>query len=89
MEESTRFFILQSLLFNDIIEQFTTRHKLHDQEQLPRRFNYLVQLHDVGMSDYFEYLNFTHDSCYVSLLFDLVLLKYFYCYFFLGQHVCA
>ncbi len=41
---------------------------------------YLIELDDVGMSDFFENFNFSRDSFNVFLVVDLFLLKNFDCH---------
>jgi len=89
VEKATSFLIRESLLLNDQIKQFTIRYELHDQEQLPRRLNNLVQLHNIRVSDNLKYLYLPHDSGNVGLLLDFVFFKYFDCYFFMRQCMSA
>ena len=77
MEKATSLPIFESLLLDYVVEEFAARHEFHDQEQLPRRLNNLVQLHDVRMPHYLQDLNFAHHSRNVCLLLDFVLFQYF------------
>lgn len=58
MEESTSFVFFQSFLADYVVEEFAVFHVLHDKHKRIRGFNYLVKLHDAGMPDYFEDVNF-------------------------------
>lgn len=72
LEKATRFFVLEPLLFYDVVEKFATRHELHYEKQLPRSFNDLVELDDVGVPDNLEDLDFSHDSGDVGLVFNFI-----------------
>lgn len=89
VEKATGFLVGQSLLLNDQIKQFTIRHEFHNQEQLPRSLNNLVQLHNVRMSDNLKNLDLPHNSRYIGLLLDFVLLQYFDGHLLLCQCVRA
>ena len=75
MEKATGFTILQSTFFNDVIKEFSTTCIFHNQEKLLRSFNDLIQLNDVGMSNYFQNMYLTHDSSNICLVFYLVFLE--------------
>lgn len=47
-----------SLLYN-VVEELTTRHELHDHEDVGGRADNLIQLDDVRMSEELEILDFT------------------------------
>ena len=87
VEKATGFTILESPLLDDVVEELTTWCVLHDQEQLLRRFNNFIQLHDVRMSHYLENVNLSHDPGNVCLVFDFVFFEDFDCDFLLGQLV--
>lgn len=89
MEEAASLRVLQTSLFDNVVEEFATRCILHDQEKLLARLNDFIKLHDVGVSHYLEDMNLTHDSGYVRLVLDHVLLKDFDGYFLVSQLVDA
>lgn len=74
LEKPGSLFILQPLLLHNIVEQFATRRILHDEEELARRFNDLIQLHNVRVSHDLQYIDFPHDSHCFLLILDFVLL---------------
>jgi len=75
LEKSGCLLILQPLLFNDIVEEFTTGCILHDEEKLSGGLDNLIQLHYVWVADYLQDIDFSHDShCFLFIL-DLVLLQ--------------
>lgn len=87
MEKATGLLILEALFLDDVIEEFPSRHILHDQEELPRRLNDLVQLDDIGVAHDLKDLNFAHDSRYIALVFNLFFFKNFDRHLLFGQHV--
>ena len=74
MEKPACFFIWESFVFNDVIEEFSTWDKLHDQKQLAGSFDDFVELDNVGMPHNFEDLYFSHDSSDVSFILYFVFL---------------
>ena len=89
VEKAAGFPVLEPFLLHNMVKELTTRSVLHDQEQLFGCFNNFVQLDDVGMSDYLEYLNFSHHSVDVCLVIDFFLFQYFDCYLLLRQQMGA
>ena len=65
MEESAGLRILQSPLFDDVVEQFAPGSILHDQEQLLARLDNLIELHDVRVPHYLQDVNLAHDPRYI------------------------
>jgi hypothetical protein len=53
IEYLTSFILIHSLLLDDVVKQFSPTKKLHDQEKIFWRFNDLIQLDDIGMTDKF------------------------------------
>ena len=76
MEESARLRILQSPLFDDVVEQFAPGSILHDQEQLLARLDNLVELHDVRVSHDLQDVNLAHDPRYIRLVLDHVFFEH-------------
>ena len=89
VEKAAGFPVLEPFLLHNMVKELTTRSVLHDQEQLFGCFNNFVQLDYVGMSDYLEYLNFSHHSVDVCLVIDFFLFQYFDCYLLLRQQMGA
>jgi hypothetical protein len=87
MEEAASLLVLKPFLLNDVVEKLTARHELHDQKKLSVRFNYLIKLNDVGVSNDFENLNFTHDTGNIGLIFNFILFQYFHRNLFICQHM--
>lgn len=87
VEKATGFLVGQALLLDDVVEKLAPRHILHDQKQLTRRFDNLVQLHNIGVPDNLEDLDLPHDSCDVALVLDLVFFQYFDGHFLIGQNM--
>lgn len=85
MEEAASLFVLKTLLLDDVVEQFATWHKLHNQKQLTARLDDLIQLHDVWVPHDLQNLDFAHDPCDVCLLLDLIFFQNFDCDLLLGQ----
>lgn len=85
MEKAACLFVWQALLLDDVVKQLAALHELHNEEQLALGLNDFVQLHNIGVSDNLQNLNFTHDPGDVCLLFDFVFFKYFDGHLLLGQ----
>ena len=65
IEEAAGLRILQSPLFDDVVEQFAPGSILHDQEQLLARLDNLIELHDVRVSHDLQDVNLAHDPRYI------------------------
>lgn len=87
IEYLTSFILIHSLLLDDVVKQFSSTKKLHDQEKIFWRLNDLIQLDDIGMTDKFQDVDLSCDSLNVSDVNDFVFLKYFYGDFFTGRNV--
>ena len=87
MEESAGLAVLQPALLDDVFEEFTTARVFHDQKELFRGFNYLIQLHDIWMPHNFQNVNLSHHSSYVSLVLDFIFFEDFDGYLLRGQLV--
>ena len=87
MEEPAGLAVLQPALLDDVFEEFTTARVFHDQKELFRGFNYLIQLHDIWMSHNFQNVNLSHHSSYVSLVLDFIFFEDFDCDLLRGQLV--
>jgi hypothetical protein len=53
IEYLTSFILIHSLLLDDVVKQFSSTKKLHDQEKIFWRLNDLIQLDDIGMTNKF------------------------------------
>lgn len=83
-------FILFHAFFTDnIIEQLSPLHKLHDQEQMFWGLDDLVKLNDVGMADQFEDVDLSGNSLDICHIDDSILFKNFYCNFLSSWDVCG
>lgn len=89
VEEATSISVLESLLLNDVVKQFTTRGVFHDQKQLSGSFNDFIQLDYVRVTHYLEDMDLPHDSGDITLVLDLLLLKYLDGYLLLCEYVSA
>ena len=72
-------------LLYDIVEEFTPARKLHNQVQLARCFNYLVQLDDVRMANQFQNVDLPSDSLHVCDVRDATFFKYLDGHVFLSE----
>ena len=77
LEEFARLSFLKLLFLDNIIEELTPRHKLHDQEELLRRLNDFKELDDVWVSDHFQDLNFSRHALHICISDDFALFKNF------------
>ena len=75
VEETTGFTVLEPSLLDDVVKEFATARILHDEEELLRRFNYFVELHDIWVSHDFQNVDFSHDARDIRLVLNLVLLE--------------
>lgn len=89
VEKTACFLVWQAFLFYDVVKEFTTWHKLHNQEELPRRLDDFVQLDNIRVSDNFKNLYFSHHSRNIGLVFNFVFLQNLDGHFFLSEHVGA
>ena len=87
--EFAGFFVLQSFLLDDELEELATTGILHDQEELPVGFDDLVELDDVGVPHYLQDLDLSSHSFNVCFVNDLFFLEYFDCHFLSGERVSA
>ena len=62
---------------HDVVEKLTTVAVLHDHVKLFFRFNDLVKLNYVGVSDFLENFDFSGDTLDIFLIMNLVLLENF------------
>ena len=59
---------IELLMLDYVVEQLTAWHVLHDQVELSRSFDDLIQLHDVRVSGHLEDFNFSSDPLYINIL---------------------
>ena len=95
VKESASFWLFHSLVLNNVVEKLSSTSVLHDQIELLRSLNdlmnssirmpkyckstYFVELDDVRMSDQLEDVDFSGDSFDVRDILDFVFLKNFDC----------
>ena len=77
MEEADCCRFLDSLVLHDVVKQFAATCILHDQVELLRCLNDLVELDDVRVPDHLQDVDLPRDSLHVVHVLYLVLLKYF------------
>ena len=53
VKHSNGFSLVDSFVLNDIVEELAFLHVLHNKKKLFRCFDYLVELHNVGVPDQF------------------------------------
>ena len=75
MEEAAGLSVLQTALLYNVIEELATRGILHDQKQLLARLDYFIKLHDVGVANDFQDMDFSHDTRNVRLVLNHIFLK--------------
>ena len=84
MEHTTRFIFLYSSTFDNMVEQLSVLHKLHDQQQLLWCFDYLIELHKIWMANELKDMNLSGDSLHVGYLADFLFLEKLDGYFLVG-----
>lgn len=96
LEEAHGLALREALVLDDVIEQLAALRVLHNEvniglglDDLLRRWAYLVQLDDVGMSKDLEDADLACDSFDVSLLDDLLLLQGLDCHLLRGMDMHA
>lgn len=65
LEELACLLLWYPCLLDNIVKEFAPARKLHDQVQLARCFNYLVQLHDVRVANQLQNVDLTSHSLHV------------------------
>lgn len=53
LKDSASLFLIEPFLFNDVVEEFSVLHVLHDEEKLFRSLYDFVELYDIGVADEF------------------------------------
>ena len=81
MQEPTRLFFLNPLVFNNVLKQLSASCILHYQVQLFWSFNYLVQLNNIWMPDHLQDVNLSSYSFYIVYVDNFVFLQDFDCDF--------
>ena len=89
LKELAGFLLGYTRLLDDVVEEFTTACKLHDQVELARSLNDLVKLNDIGMPDQLENVDLARDSFDISHVTNSILLQNLDRNTFLGQLVLA
>ena len=82
LKETTSLVFLQTLAFDDIVEEFSSTCILHDEKKLARGFYNFVQLDHVRVPHYLQNVNFSCNSLHIALVFDFVFFQDFYCHLF-------
>ena len=62
LEELACLLLLDTLVLDDVVKELTSRGVLHDEIELLRSLDYLIQLHNMRMLNNFENMNFTRNS---------------------------
>ena len=83
----TSLLLVHSLLANDVVKKLASFHVLHNQKQMLRSLDDLIELDDVWMTNKFQNVYFSRNTLYICHVNDPVLLKNFDCYFFSGGDV--
>ena len=89
LKELAGFLLGYTRLLDDVVEEFTTACKLHDQVELARSLNDLVKLNDIGMPDQLENVDLARNSFDISHVTNSILLQNLDRNTFLGQLVLA
>lgn len=89
LEELSGFRLVQFPLLDDVVEQLSARHKLHDHENVGRSGNNLVELDDVRMAEKFKILDLSTNLSDDIETFDFLPVEDFNCHFVLRQYVLA
>ena len=77
LEEAAGRLLVHLLVLDDVVEEFATRGKLHDQVQLFGRLDDFVELDDVRVLHDFQNVDFTRNTLYIGNVDDLALFEYF------------
>ena len=75
LEHFAGFVFFHPLLLNDVVEELSAFHELHNQKQMFGGFDDFVELDDVGVADELEDVDFTGDSFDVGHIDDLLLFE--------------
>ena len=89
LEELACLCLFQTLLFDDVIEQFALGYVFCDEVELLRRLNNLIKLNDIWMSGQLEDLDLSRDALDIDVLDDFVFLENLNSYFFTSDIVHA
>ena len=87
LEEPASFLLLDSLVGNNVVEQFSAGGVLHNQKQLFRGFDDFVQLDDVYVSQKLQNVYFSTHSLHIRNVDYSFLFKDFNCDLFVCQDV--
>lgn len=85
MKHSFGLVFRDTFIFDDMIEEFSIFHVLHDQKKLFWCLNDLIKLHKIGVSDEFEDMDLASDSFDVRHFIDFLFLQKLDCYFLVGM----
>ena len=77
MEEAASLRLLDSLALNDVVKELSSACVLHDQIELLRSLDDLVELDDVRMADELEDVDLSGNPLYIAHILDFLLLKNF------------
>ena len=89
LKELAGFLLGYTRLLDDVVEEFATAGKFHDQVELARSLNDLVELNDIGVPDQLENVDLTRDSFDISHVTNSILLQNLDRNTFLSQLVLA
>jgi hypothetical protein len=89
VEEPASLFLWHPATCHNVVEQFTTAAILHDQVELPRSFNDLIQLDHMWMPDELEDMNLASDPLHISYIHDAFLLQYLHSNLLTSENVSS
>ena len=83
-------FVTQKLLFalDNVVEQLSTLHVFHYEEELLGSFDYLVELDYVRVANQLQNVDLTRYPLYVCHIHYLLLLEYFHSHLLPCRDVC-
>ena len=89
MEKTASLGLFYPLILDNKVEELPATSVLHDQVELLRRLDNLIQLNDVWVSDQLEYVNFSGYSLYIANILNLLFLKDLNSHFLSSQVVIS
>lgn len=76
VKEAASFRLRDTASADDVVKQLTTARILHDEKQLPRSFDDLIQLHHVRVPDELQDLDLTGNTLDIGHVHNLLLLQH-------------
>lgn len=76
-----------AFVLDNVVEEFSLFHKLHDQKELLGGLYDFVKLHDIGVSDEFQNVDLPRDSLHVSYFSYFAFFEDFDRYILVGRFV--